>query len=43
MISAKAAAKAKNLIPAKYQLPETSELKYTVKPQSNKIDIDLKD
>jgi hypothetical protein len=38
-----ATAKAKNLIPAKYQLPETSQLKYTVKPQSNQIDIELKD
>jgi hypothetical protein len=40
---AKAAAKAKNLIPGKYRLPETSQLKYTVKEESNKIDIDLKD
>jgi hypothetical protein len=39
----KATAKAKNLVPAKFQLPETSQLKYTVKPQSNQIDIDLKD
>jgi hypothetical protein len=38
-----AAAKAKNLIPGKYQLTETSGLKFTVKEQSNKIDIDLKD
>jgi hypothetical protein len=39
----KAAAKAKNRIPGKYQLTETSQLKYTVKEQSNKIDIELKD
>jgi len=38
-----ATAKAKNLIPAKYQLAETSQLKYTVKQELNKIDIDLKD
>jgi len=39
----KAAAKAKNLIPGKYQLAETSKLKYTIKEGSNKIDIDLED
>jgi len=39
----KATAKGKSLIPAKYQLPETSQLKYTVKEQANTIDIDLKD
>jgi hypothetical protein len=40
---AKAQSQAKSLIPAKYQLPETSQMKYTVKPQSNEINIDLKD
>jgi len=40
---AKATSKGKSLIPAKYQLPETSQLKYTVKEQANTIDIDLKD
>jgi len=39
----KAGAKAKNLIPGKYQLPETSELKVTVKESSNKFDFPLKD
>ena len=40
---AKAAASAKNLIPGKYQLPETSKLKVTVKEQSNKFDFPLTD
>lgn len=40
---AKATSKGKSLLPAKYQLTETSQLKYTVKEQSNTIDIDLKD
>lgn len=39
----KAAAKAKNLIPGKYQLAETSGLKQTVKAGSNKINFDLTD
>ena len=40
---AKAAASAKNLIPGKYQLPETSKLKVTVKESSNKLDFPLMD
>src|SRR5262245_45409847 len=36
----KAAAKAANLVPGKYQLTETSGLKQTVKEQSNTIDFD---
>jgi hypothetical protein len=40
---AKAAAQAKNLIPGKYQLPETSKLKVTVKESSNKFDFPLTD
>jgi len=39
----KAAAKAKNLVPGKYQLAETSGLKQTVKAQSNTINFDLTD
>jgi hypothetical protein len=43
-VAAKAAAKAKSLIPAKYGSPETSGLKFQVKPQSNSgVDFDLKD
>jgi hypothetical protein len=43
-VAAKAAAKAKNLIPAKYNSPETSGLTFEVKPQSNSgVDFDLKD
>jgi len=40
---AKAQSKAKNLIPAKYALPDTSGLTASVKAQSNTIDFDLKD
>src|SRR5262249_44051569 len=40
---AKAAAKAKNLVPGKYQLAETSGLKQTVKAAPNSIDFDLTD
>jgi len=40
---AKAAAQAKDLIPGKYQLPETSKLKVTVKESSNKLDFPLTD
>jgi hypothetical protein len=40
---AKARASAKDLIPGKYQLLETSDLKYTVKPESNQPAFDLKD
>lgn len=40
---AKATKAAKNLIPAKYQLTETSQLTATVKEQSNTFDFDLKD
>jgi hypothetical protein len=40
---AKASAKAKNLIPGKYQLAETSKLKATVKAESNKLDFPLTD
>lgn len=40
---AKAAANATNLIPGKYQLPETSGLKATVKESSNKFDYALTD
>jgi hypothetical protein len=39
----RAAAKAKNLVPPKYQLPETSKLEAVVKEQSNKFDFDLTD
>jgi hypothetical protein len=43
-VAAKAAAAGKSLIPAKYNLPETSGLTYEVKPQSNTgADFDLKD
>jgi hypothetical protein len=40
---AKAASKAKNLIPSKYLLPETSGLEKTVEERSNTIDIPLTD
>jgi hypothetical protein len=40
---ARAAAKAKDLIPGKYQLPETSKLKATVKEESNKLNFSLTD
>ena len=40
---AKAAAIAKDLIPGKYQLPETSKLKATVKESSNELDFPLTD
>ncbi len=40
---AKATAKGKLLVPAKYRLPETSGLKANVKPAPNKLDFDLKD
>lgn len=35
--------KAKNLIPGKYQRPETSDITETVKAQSNSFDLELKD
>jgi len=41
--AAKAAAVAKNLIPAKYSSPETSGLTYEVKEQSNTADFPLTD
>lgn len=41
--TAKATAKAKNLVPAKYQLGDTSGLTATVKEQSNTVNFDLKD
>jgi hypothetical protein len=37
----KAAAASKDLVPGKYQLPETSKLKATVKERSNTIDFQL--
>jgi len=40
---AKAAVKAKNLVPGKYQLVDTSGLKGTVKAEPNTIDFDLTD
>jgi hypothetical protein len=40
---AKAQAKAKNLIPAKYQLADTSDLKATVAEHSNTLDFNLTD
>jgi len=40
---AKATASAKNLIPQKYASLTTSDLKADIKPQSNKLDFDLKD
>jgi hypothetical protein len=40
---AKAAANAKDLIPGKYQLAETSKLKVTVKASSNNFDFPLTD
>jgi hypothetical protein len=43
-VAARAAAAAKNLIPAKYSSPETSELAVEIKEQSNTgVDFDLKD
>jgi hypothetical protein len=43
-VAAKAAAMAKNLIPAKYSSPETSGLGFEVKEQSNSsVNFDLKD
>jgi hypothetical protein len=43
-VAAKAAAKAKNLVPARYSSPESSGLTFEVKPQSNSgVDFDLKD
>jgi hypothetical protein len=42
-VAAKAAAAAKNLIPAKYSLAETSKLEFEVKEQSNTFDIPLTD
>jgi len=41
--TAKAARDAKNLIPAKYSLPSTSDLSVEVKEQSNTINLELKD
>ena len=44
LIAGKAAAVAKNLVPAKYSSPETSALTFEVKEQSNTgVDFDLKD
>jgi hypothetical protein len=40
---AKARASAKDLIPGKYQLVDTTDLKYTVKPEPNKPEFELKD
>ncbi len=40
---AQAAAKAKNLVPARYKLPETSDLEVTVEAKSNTFDFPLKD
>ena len=40
---AKANKNAKQLVPSKYGIPETSGLSYEVKPSSNTFDIDLKD
>jgi len=40
---AKAVASAKNLVPARYKLPDTSDLKAEVKPQSNTFTFELKD
>ena len=42
-VAARAAAIAKNLVPPKYSSPETSELTFEVKEQSNTADFDLKD
>jgi len=44
LIAGKAAAAAKNLVPAKYSSPETSGLTFEVKERSNTgVDFDLKD
>jgi hypothetical protein len=40
---AKAASKAKNLVPAKYQLTDTSGLEATVEAKGNKLDFPLTD
>jgi hypothetical protein len=40
---AKAASKAKNLVPAKYQLTDTSGLEVTVEAKGNKLDFPLTD
>jgi hypothetical protein len=40
---AKARAAAKDLIPGKYQLEDTTDLKVTVKPEPNKFELELKD
>jgi hypothetical protein len=40
---AKARANAKDLIPGKYQLVETTDIKLTVKPEPNTFNIELKD
>jgi len=40
---AKATLNAKNLVPARYKLAETSDITKEVKPETNRIDIDLKD
>ena len=40
---AKAVKNAKNLVPAKYKLPDTSDLSADVKAQSNKFTFELKD
>jgi hypothetical protein len=40
---AKARANAKDLIPGKYQLVETTDVKLTVKPEPNTFEIELKD
>jgi hypothetical protein len=42
-IQAAALKKAKGILPGKYQIPSTSDVEVDVKPQTNTINIDLKD
>jgi hypothetical protein len=42
-LQAKALKEAKAMIPGKYQLPETSDLKATVKAETNRFEFELKD
>ncbi len=42
-VHAKALKNAKNTIPGKYQIPDTSDIEVTVKEQSNTLTIELKD
>ena len=42
-VQAKALKDAKNTIPGKYQIPETSDIEVTVKEQATKLTIELKD